>query len=196
MSVSWQNQNVPIAVNPASIKLYQHRARNNHGSKGRGTTWLTVTTVATFTGFSRSMYLVAADPTSSSRVENNFGATPSSPKSLRGGRSPTRQSAAGVPSVSEGSQDRFVGLCLLAITGVAARNGLLAMTSKLYRGRIAKRALYSRRSVSCRSSSTLFQFDSRAAIAAISSLILRPWSADNPIMRRRCTMSVRFTENS
>ncbi len=41
----------------------------------------------------------------------------------------TRQPAAGVPSVSEGSQDRFVGLCFLAITGVSARNATLAMTS-------------------------------------------------------------------
>ena len=175
-------------MNPASIKLYQHRARNNHGSKGRGTTWLTVTTVATFTGFSRSMYLAAADPTSSSRVENDFGATPSSPKSLREDRRSTKQSAAGVPNVKRGISRSLRRLCLLAITGVAARNAtllamtsllltlphLLAMTSKLYRGRIAKRELYSRRSVSCRSCSLLFQFDSRAAIAAISSLILKP----------------------
>ncbi len=35
-------------------------------------------------------------------------------------RAATKQPAAGVPSVSEGSQDRFVGLCLLAITGVSA----------------------------------------------------------------------------
>ena len=180
-------------MSPASIKLYQHRARSNHGSKGRGTTWLTVTTVATFTGFSRSMYLVAADPTSSSREENDFGATPSSPKSLREDRRSTRQSLDGLVRPLGG---RVVATLLAVTSLLSTLPRLLAMTSNLYRGRIAKRALYSRRSFSCRSSSTLFQFDSRAAIAAISSLILRPWSADNPIMRRRCTMSVRFTANS
>jgi len=93
VSVSWQIQNVPIVGNPASKKLYQHRARNKRGKRRRGTTWLTVTTAATFTEYSPSMCLAAADPNSLLRVESDFGdGLRPSPKSLRGDRRSTKQS--------------------------------------------------------------------------------------------------------
>ena len=73
VSVSWQIQNVPIVVNPASKKLHRHRVRNNRGRMRRGITWPTVIPAAMSTGYSPSMYLAAAGSTSSSKVENDFG---------------------------------------------------------------------------------------------------------------------------
>lgn len=72
VSVSWQIQNVPIAVRPVSKKLSQHRVRNRHGRKHRGITSPTVTTVVTSMGFSPSMCLAAADHNSSSKAGNSL----------------------------------------------------------------------------------------------------------------------------